>query len=196
MKTVSPSDESNAATATKPTSAWRLCSWVCVSVVILSVASCIVLSIFQSVAITDITVTAIDPLAEPKDHGVPFLKQVEALPDYELRLRLRHGGTVNLGAKPNSSAAGGLTWHLYQPVSVRGVSTIRLQEQDKLISDALAEVEYSDAPITQNGYRFAFVTERSYATGLETFFDLPIGKAIAAGFTIAIFLLILSFFAV
>jgi hypothetical protein len=190
------SDEPISSTATKPISAWRLCGWVCVSVVILSVASCIVLSAFQSVALTDITVTAIDPLVEPKDHGIPLLKQVDALPDYELRLYLRRGGTLNLGAKPNSSAVNGLRWHLYEPVSVRGISTIRLQEQDKIISDSLAEVEYSDGPVIQNGYRFDFVTGRSYSTGLEAFFDLPIGKAIAAGFTIAILLLLLSFFSV
>ena len=177
-----------------PVSAWRICGWVCVSVVVLSIASCVALSAFQSVAVTDITVTALDKDAEPRDHNLPFFKQHDALPDYELHLLLRRGGSLRLGAKPNSSAAEGLTWHLYNPVSVNRISTIRLREQDKIISDAIAEVEFADDPIAQNGYRFEFKTVRSFSSGLEAFFELPIGKAIAAGFMIAILLLLLSFF--
>ena len=189
-------DQSNAQPDSKHMSAWRICGWVCVGVVVISVASCVALSAFQSVAVTDITVTALEPDAEPKDHNLPFIKQHDALPDYELHLILRRGGSLRLGAKPNSSAADGLTWHLYNPVSVNRISTIRLREQDKIISDAIAEIEFADRSVTQNGYKFDFATERSFSTGVEAFFELPIGKAIAAGFTIAILLLILSFFAV
>lgn len=189
-------EHSQAMPDAKPTSVWRVCGWICVGVVILSVASCVALSAFQSVALTDITVTALEPESEPKDHGIPFIKQLDALPDYELRLMLKRGGTLRLGAKLNSSASEGLTWNLYHPVSVHRISTIRLQEQDKIISDALAEVEFADGSVTQNGYRFDFATERSFSTGLDAFFDLPIGKAIAAGFAIAILLLILSLFAI
>ncbi|MCC9602270.1 hypothetical protein LOC67_17080 [Stieleria sp. JC731] len=140
--------------------------------------------------------TALDPGTEPRDHNLPFIKQHDALPDYELHLLLQSGETIRLGAKPNVSAAEGLTWHLYNPVGIHRISTIRLQEQDKIISDPIVEIAFSDRSVTQGGYRFDFATERSFSTGVAAFFELPIGKAIAAGFTIAILLLILSFFAV
>jgi hypothetical protein len=83
---------------------------------------------------TDVTVTAVDRASEPKDLAFPFAKQNDALPDYELHLQLRDGGSLNLGAKLNSSASEGLTWHLYEPISVREISTIRDTAQRNLLA--------------------------------------------------------------
>ncbi len=175
-------------------SPWHICGWICAIVIGLSVLSCLVLSAIQSVAFTEITITALDREAEPKDHQLPYVKQLDALPDYDLRLILRRGDSIQLGCKPNSSAADGLTWHLYTPVGVARVSTIRLEEQDKVISDTLAEVDSNGNSVTHNGYRFDFTTERSFLTGVESFFELPIGKAIATGFMIAVLILALRIY--
>lgn len=70
---------------------------------------------------------------------MPFVKQKEALPDHEIILLLADGERINLGAKPDTSAADGLTWEVERAVSTHDIASVRLDEQDKLISDAVSE---------------------------------------------------------
>ena len=186
-----PTPEGSQQTAMSP---WRLTGWLCAGVITVSVVSCVIMAAIRSTGLTQITVTALDEAAEPRDHDLPFIKQKEALPDYELTLILTNGGTVRLGAKPDNSAVDGLTWHVNDPVSISDVASVRLQEQDKVISDAVAEVQILGASTTANGYRFDFVSERSTSVGVKSFFGTPIGKAITAGFCIAILLIVLRAF--
>ena len=99
-----------------------------------------------------------------------------------------------MGAKPDTSAAKGLTWQVSEPVSVADVASVRLEEQDKLISDALAEVQITGDSVTANGYRFDFVTERSAVVGIKSFFGTPIGMAIVVGFCLAVVLIVVTVF--
>lgn len=193
---MTPHDDANAgsmvpATTTSP---WRVIGWVCAGVIVTSVISCIVMAAVRSVGLTQITVTALDGESEPRDHKIPFVKQKESLPDYELKLVLSGGQTLRLGAKVNVSAVDGLTWHLPDPVSVAEIATVHLQEQDKIVSDAIAEVELTGDTVVDRGYRFDFATERSFSIGVESFFATPIGKSIAAGFFIAVLMMLASIF--
>ena len=173
-------------------SPWRLTGWICGGIVAASVISCIALAAVRSTGLSSVTVTALPGTKEPRDHGLPFVKQKEALPDYELTLVLSSGEKINLGAKPDTSAADGLTWDVERAVSTHDVASIRLEEQDKLVSDAVTEAPFDGESVTQGGYRFDFTTERSISVGVQSFFGTPIGKAIAAAFFIAILLIILS----
>ena len=144
------------------------------------------------------TVIALDAKAEPSDHNLPFVNSKEALPDYELALILSDGGKMRLGAKPDTSAENGLTWYVNKPVSIADIASVRLREQDKVISDSIAEIQIIGESTTQNGYRFDFDIERSLSVGIKSFFSTPIGRAISAVFSIAallmVFLIVASIF--
>ncbi|QDU39086.1 hypothetical protein Mal4_34210 [Maioricimonas rarisocia] len=181
-----------------PVTGWRLLSWVCCAVVAVSLVTCLVIAAARSEGLTQVTVTALDGEAEPRDHQLPFVKQVDALPDYELVVRLHRGGFLqsggqrSLGARPNQSAVDGITWTLNDPIPISEIAGIRLQEQDKVISDALTEVQVvGSGRVEEGNWRFDFETQRSAAIGVEAFFATPIGKAISAAFVIAILLMLL-----
>jgi hypothetical protein len=173
-------------------SPWKITGWICAGIVAASVIACIAMAVGRSDGLSSVTVTALPGTKEPRDHGVPFVKQKEALPDYELTLVLADGERVNLGAKPDTSAAEGLTWEVERAVSTHDIASVRLDEQDKLVSDAVSEPQFSGESLTQDGYRFDFTSERSVSVGVQSFFGTPIGKAIAAAFFIAILLIIFS----
>lgn len=173
-------------------SPWRAVSWICTAVLVTSIVLSVVIAGANSVGLTDVTVTALEPAKEPVDHNVPLINRREALPDYELTIRLTKGQPIHLGAKPDNSAANGLTWHLDEPVCVSEIASIRLDEQDKFLSDAVAEVQVTDVSTTENGFRFEFRRERSVAVGLRSFFATPIGKAISGAVFLAVALMITS----
>ncbi|MBN2294022.1 MAG: hypothetical protein JXM70_16470 [Pirellulales bacterium] len=175
---------------------WRLIGWLCAGLITASILACVVMAAIRSTGLTKITVTALDAASEPRDHALPLIKQKEALPDYELSLILTNGDKVSLGAKPDTSAVDGLAWHVNDPVSIVDVASVRLYEQDKVISDAVAEVQILGNSISENGYRFDFASERSMSVGVKSFFATPIGKAITTGFCIAIVLMLISVFRV
>ncbi|MFG0332498.1 MAG: hypothetical protein ACF8TS_03960 [Maioricimonas sp. JB049] len=177
---------------------WRLLSWICCAVVAVSLVACLAIATRRSEGLTRVTVTALDAEAEPRDHQLPFVKQTEALPDYELIVRLNRGGFLqsggqrSLGARPNQSAVDGITWTLNDPIPISQIAGLRLQEQDKVISDTLAEVPVvGSGRVEEGNWRFDFETQRSVAIGVEAFFATPIGKAIGAAFVVAILLMLL-----
>jgi hypothetical protein len=175
---------------------WRLTGWVCSCVIVATVLASVGMATVHSVGLVAVTVTALHPDKEPTDHNIPFVKRREALPDYELSLLGDDGHARYLGVKPDESAAGGLTWQLDDPVSISWIAAVRLREKDAVVSDALAEVQILGPSVEANGYRFDFKTERSIAVGVRAFFTTPIGIAIAAGFAVAVALIIVSNFAV
>ena len=175
-----------------PVSAWRVTYWICCGLVVLSVLSCVAVAALRSQGLTQVTVTALDPETEPRDHGIPLIKQKEALPDYEVIVNLSRGPAVKLGAKPNTSAKDGLVWVLNDPVPVAEVSGIRLQEQDKVIQDVITEVQIAGASVETENYRFEFEFERSLAVGVKSFFATPVGKAISFAFVVAVLLMLAS----
>ncbi len=189
---------------------------LCASVIFLSVISCIIMAAIRSHGLTKITVTATVNAKEPIDSKFSFLdpeklkflnkvkqellkkakKEVvnnkDEPPDYELILNLQNEKPLKLGVIPNTSAIKGLTWYLNEPVSVKDVVSIQLKEQDKRSSDLIAEVQIVGDFTSENGYRFECFSERSMEIGVKSFFGTPVGKAISAGFTIAILIVVLA----
>lgn len=172
---------------------WRVATWVCSGVIVISVLACVTIAFNRSTGLVGITVTALDKAAEPKDHNIPFIKQTEALPDYQISVIKTDKERLHLGSKPNTSAVNGLAWLLPDPVSTSDIASILLEDQDKIDSDKLAEVQPLSESVTSGNYRFEFKTERSFSVGVQSFFKTPIGIAISTGFTIAILLLIARF---
>ena len=112
-------------------STWQIIGRIAATVVVASVLLCVFLAWLRSTALTQITVTAIDPKAEPSDHQLPFVKQKEALPDYELFVIRQTDVRIDLGVRPDRSAAGGLEWNVPEPVSVRAVLPLSFFQQHK-----------------------------------------------------------------
>jgi hypothetical protein len=189
--TATPNSEESPKTTVSP---WKLIGWICAGVISASVIGCIVMAVVRSDGLTKVTVTALKQADEPRDHNLPLFKKKEALPDYQIVLMLSNGVKVRLGTKPDTSAVDGLVWEVNDPVSIADISSVQLQEVDKLISDSLAEVQITGDTITEKNYRFNFVTRRSFSVGVKSFFGTPIGLSIMAGFCIAIILLVVGFF--
>lgn len=190
------SDEGGNAASTEPSSASprRVAGWICVAVLLASIAMCVVLAGMRGKGLVRVTVTATDAEAEPRDHDLPLIRKKEALPDYQVLVILHDGDRINLGTKPDASAVNGLTWTLSDPVSVNDVASVRLQDQDKVISDVIAEVQIDDPSNADDVYRFEFDTEWAMSVGIQSFFRTPIGQAIAAAFCIAVIVLLASIF--
>lgn len=145
----------------------------------------------RSTGLVEVRVTALDAAAEPKDHDIPLFKQKEALPDYEVVVRTKRDQSIDLGTKIDTSAVDGLTWKLADPVSTAEIAGIRLQDQDKLASDVLTEVQIDGPEVVSGNYRFEFRTEQSFRIGIESFFQTPIGMAISGAFFVAILVMLL-----
>ncbi len=175
-------------------SAWQVTKLICCGVVSMSVLACVIVAVIRSTGLTEVRVTALSEEDEPRDHNIPLFKKSDALPDYEIIIILNHGGKVRLGAKPNTSAVNGLTWKLSKPVSLAEISGLRLQDQDKLVSDAITEVQVESESVTSGNYRFDFTTKRSFGIGIVSFFETPVGMAICGAFAIAVMLIICSAF--
>jgi len=173
-------------------SPWRQIGLLCTGILVISILSCIAIVATRSAGLTSVTLTALDPAKEPVDHIVPLVKRHEALPEYQLTVLMRNSDRIELGTKPDASAANGLKWQLAEPVCVAEIATLRLTERDKLISDPLAEVHVTGPRVTENGYRFDFQTERSVGVGLHAFFRTPIGMAISGAVFLAVFLIVFS----
>lgn len=185
------SNQNDAPTRTSP---WRLTGWLCFSVIATSVILTVALSAYRSTGLARIKVTALSVEAEPRDHRLPLFKQKEALPDYQVLVILREGGRLNLGTKPDRSAVKGLDWNLGSPVSLTDIASIRLQDDDKLVSDVIAEVQVEGEEVVDGNYRFEFHTQRSIAVGIQSFFRTAIGQAIAAAFFVAVLLILFDIF--
>lgn len=170
----------------------RLTSRICLSVIAVSVILCVVVAAARSEGLTEVKITASDASIEPRDHGLPLIQRKAALPDYQILVNLSSGRRVDLGTRPDTSAVDGLTFTVSDPMSLADIASIRLQDRDRILSDAIAEVEYAEDGVEQKGYRFEFSSERSLAVGVESFFATPIGMAIMAGFALAVLLIILA----
>ncbi|SHJ91594.1 hypothetical protein SAMN02745181_2762 [Rubritalea squalenifaciens DSM 18772] len=168
-------------------------AWI---VVIGSLLSCLCIAVVKSKGLTSISVKAHEQTVEPLDHRLMIIKKEEALPDYELILIKNDGDKVRLGAKPNTSAKEGLVWNLSEAIPVHEISSIRLQDQDKLVSDAIVEVEIKDAGVVGAGYEFQFATERSFDVAVTAFFSTPIGIAISVAFGLAVLMIIFGSFSI
>ena len=148
----------------------------------------------RSKSLTRVTITAIESGAEPKDHELPFFRKKEALPDYNVSVVKTNSDQIDLGSKPDQSAVSGLTWVLPDPVSVAQIASVRLDDKDKLISDAISEVQFTSETVTYGNYEFEFDTEISISAGLYAVFSDFFGRGVSVLLLFVIFLVILSAF--
>lgn len=177
-------------------SARKVLLWLGPTVAVASLAVCLGLAIAHSDGVVAVSVTPSQ--AQPAKTGIRDRVMEMAAPktdDYNLRLKLKNGGSVDLGTKHNATPGQGMTWNLGNAVSVADVMTVELRTRALVGSKPLAEVPLILAGTTSGDYAFTFQTERSFRIGVESFFATPIGKMIAAAFFIAVLLFLFSLIA-
>ncbi len=160
---------------------WKLVSGLCAIITLCLILLTLIISIPKGVGIEAVTVTALEDTEEPKDHNVPLIKQKEALPDYEIMILMDFGSLKSI-TKPDTSAKEGITWTFAEPALLSHTRGIRLVEKDKMLSDVLAEVEYSQEQVISNGYRFEFKTTRSISLIMEAILDSHLVKLLMFSF--------------
>lgn len=167
--------------------------WVGVMVALVCLGVGIVLIANRSEGLYRVTVTAHDAQQEPRDHNIPLFKAKEALPDYRLVVNTTdRWEKIYLGAKPNTSAVEGLAWDLPDPISLSDIASVRLEDQDKLLADAVAEVQVMGDSVDNGNYKFEFATGYSATVGIRSFFKTEFGKMILFAFIAAVVALVAS----
>ncbi|MAT15150.1 MAG: hypothetical protein CMJ46_07750 [Planctomyces sp.] len=156
---------------------YKLVGWICVGLLIAAVASSLYMAKLRSTTLKSVKVTFVGE-EELRDHDLPLIKQREALPDYGLYLNHRRHGRILLNTHLDQSAKEGLAWDDFEEYSVEDISAVRLFDEDKIISEDLAEVRISAEPVTLNEYQFEFTVEESFDVGLKSFWDTPVGTAV------------------
>ncbi|SFH59743.1 hypothetical protein [Planctomicrobium piriforme] len=177
---------SNDATSSQGLMIWRITTWVCYGIIVAAVLASVLLAAVSSTGLSRITVTALNPAAEPRDPQIPLMDANDVLPDYEIAVIQTSGRTTKLGAKPNTSAVDGLVWTLNEPVSTASIVGIRLLDQDQFVSDVVTEVQLTGPRVVSHDYQFDFETQRTLSLGIRSFFETPLGAAIVVGFLIAV----------
>jgi len=172
-------------------SVWHLSKIVACSLIVLALAASIFIGASKNKGLETITVTAISADKEPKDHNIPLFKRKEALPDYEVHVVYKNERTETLGARPNMSAANGITWTCSEPIAIYEIASIRLSDKDQMSSDVLQEVSIGKGEVTSGNYVFKFETASSASIGLWSFFKTPLGLAILGVVAIAVLLMLI-----
>lgn len=170
--------------------ALRPLRWTAAALLALLAAAFLVASAANSERLDAVTVRFTGPGAEPQDATLLGFGKDHLKPDY--RLDLVHArGTFRCGTILNSSAADGLRFVVSGDIPLRRVQELKLWEEDQASDDLVARVQFAPPAMTSSGYAITTESSRSFAVGVAWFFDTALGKAIAAGITLAIILLVL-----
>jgi hypothetical protein len=78
----------------------RTIGWICAWTLAGSIAACLIIAGWRSSGLTEAAVTALDEKAEPRDHGLPFVKKKDALPDYQVLVVLHEGRRITSALNP------------------------------------------------------------------------------------------------
>ena len=162
--------------------------WVLLGLLLVS----IVLSIVNAEAIHRVSVQVIDAKTEVRDPAIPGLDKKTRLPDYRIELMRGSDWRVKLATHVDRTAEEPLEWILQEPVPLRQVTSIRLVEDDKLANDVIEEVQIEGESFSSEKYRYTVGIERSFRSGLDYFFETPIGMTILIAIGLAIFVLIVG----
>ena len=171
-----------------------LVRWIGLALALTSVGFGIAMIASRTEGLNRVTVTALDAEKEPRDHNIPLFKAKERLPDYRLIINTtERWHKITLGAKPNTSAVNGISWDLPDPISLSDIASVRLDDQDKLLADAVSEVQVTSDSASEGNYKFDFETSYSVTVGIRSFFKTQIGQMILFAFIGSLVALIASF---
>ena len=169
----------------------RTLSLVLIVLVLVLAFALVAGAVLNSERLDTVTVRFQGPGEEVRDARLPGADPEDALPDYRLDI-VHTEGRFRAGTWPNQSAAEGLVFTVAEDIPLRQVQELVLVEDDRLKDDPLVRVQHTDQTMSAKGYTFTTSASRSMAVGLGWFFATAVGKAILAGITLAVVILIVS----
>lgn len=112
--------------------------------------------------------------------------------DYQLKLRSKKEGWIDLGTFANTPIGNGLTFTPSDSIPLRTIQEVRLLDHDKIESDVLDQGPLVKGAYRGVNYNIQTLSAFSLEAGFHWFFATPVGLAILFGIGAAIFLVVFS----
>ena len=142
-------------------------------------------------AVASVTIQLLPDQPEHKDKSFLGIGKKEILPDYEVVIRGNGAKQWNLGFKKDASAKEPLTFPVADPIPLRYVQTIVVQDKDKFETDVLDTTPLNSRRFQTARFRYAIETKPTFGAFIRYFFDTPLGTAISTGTVIGIAVIII-----
>ena len=159
-------------------------------------AAHLVFAALNSQALTSVTIQLLPDLEEHQDKTFLTIGRKEVLPDYEVVIHGDESSRWNLGFKKDVSAKEPLTFPVADPIPLRYVQTIVVQDKDNFETDVLDTAPLDGMEFATSRFQYTIETKPTFGSFLWYFFDTPLGIAISTGIMIGIvaFIILLLFF--
>ena len=151
----------------------------------------IVASALNAEALTEVRIKLQPNQKEHLDKSLTLNKK-EWLPDYQVRIRVKKDWH-EIGTQLNASAKDWLVYPLNNPVPFRKAEEIQIRDKDLAESDVLDIVQVDNTALSSKNFVYELQAERRFETGMEWFFDTPVGKAASTGIAIAVLIILLAY---
>lgn len=150
--------------------------------------------LLNSKELSSVTVSLLPGGVEHKDKTLLGMGKNDQAADYQLQLRSKKDGWIDLGTFANTPIGDGLTYTPSDSIPMRTIQEVRLLDHDKLESDVLDQGPLDRGEYQGVNYKIQVLSSFSLEAGFHWFFATPVGLAILAGIGIAVFLVVFSNF--
>lgn len=148
--------------------------------------------LLNSKELSSVSVSLLPNGVEHKDKTVLGMGRSDEAADYQLKLRSKKEGWIDLGTFVNTPIGNGLSFTPSESIPMRTIQEVQLLDHDKLESDLLDQ-----GPLVKGAYRgvnYTIQTNSAFSleAGFHWFFATPVGLAILIGIGAAVFLVVFS----
>lgn len=148
--------------------------------------------LLNSKELSSVSVSLLPSGVEHKDKTLLGVGKDDEAADYQLKLRSRTEGWIDLGTFVNTPIGDGLTFTPSESIPLRTIQEVRLLDQDKVESDVLDQGPLVKGTYQGVNYKFDALSTFSLEAGFHWFFATPVGIAILVGLGAAVFLVVFS----
>ncbi len=147
---------------------------------------------YGSESLASVTFQFVGKGREHQDKYILGINSAEKAPDYILEVRVEDKWEV-IGSKNNTfSGPKAITFSPQKRYPVRLIEEIRLMDMDTVENDFLLTAMFEKGTFQVGDYEFDITTRPSLMGGMSYFWHTSIGKALLAGITLCVIILILS----
>ena len=137
-------------------------------------------------ALTNVTIQLRPEVPEHKDKSLLGIGAAEVLPDYEVVILGRDRHRWNLGFKKDTSAADGLTFPVAEPIPLRHVQAIVVQDKDRYETDVLDTTPILAPHFQTERFAYTIDTAATFDAFMNCFFGAGLGLVISIGIALGI----------
>ncbi len=148
--------------------------------------------LINSKELGSVSVSLLPHGVEHKDKTLLGMGKNDEAADYQLKLRSKEEGWIDLGTFANTPIGSGLTFNPSESIPIRTIQEVQLLDHDKLESDVLDQGPLVKGQYQGANYSIQTVSAFSLEAGFHWFFATPVGLAILIGIGAAVFLVIFS----